>query len=223
MEFVGQVDGREVTVDKSEFELFGSNWGHGFFKAKFSDYTDDALNETADVSIGDAWLREYSADSDGNNIVIVRDETILDIVRNAVAEERLRMDRVDAEAVIRSQSGLIHHTRDEIGYRLAKRDKRAEWRPRKRVPAGDRLPLLRRLVQDTREEIAERSHVYYEEAVSRGDWNYFESMMEPYVRRYKRLYLLLALQNRELTLGRIVRQIHGRVSRHRSRRRKATF
>lgn len=213
MEMVGNVDGRQVTIDRNEFQLFGSNWGHGFFKAKFSDFTDDALNETADVSVGDAWLPEYVNDSSGNNIVIIRNEVILDLVQKGIADGRLRFDEVTPNSVIRSQSGLIHHTRDEIGYRLAKRDKRAEWRPTKRIAATFALPLLRRAVQDTRQDIAELSHIHYEEAVARGDWTYFEKTMRPYVRRYERLYMLLALRNNDITPGRIVNEFVRRTAR----------
>lgn len=217
MEMVGNVDGQQVTISKSEFELFGSNWGHGFFKAKFSDFTDDSLNETADVSIGDAWLPEYVNDSDGSNVVIIRDEGILERVQKAIDERRLNFDRISAETVVRSQSGLIHHTRDEIGYRLARQDKRGEWRPTKRIVASIDLPFLRRAIQDTREIIANLSHIHYEEAVARDDWMYFENKMRPYVARYKRLYTLLALRNNEITFSRLSRQIIGRTARLRRR------
>ena len=217
MEMVGKVAGERVTIAKSEFELFGSNWGHGFFKAKFSDFTDDALNETADVSVGDAWLPEYVNDSDGNNIVIIRDEVILSLVRTAIEDGRLRFDRVDTGAVLKSQSGLIRHTRDEIGYRLAKSDKAGRWRPSKRLPANSRVPFLRRAVQDTREQIAELSHLFYQEALERDDWLHFERRMRPYVTRYHRLYALLALRNNELTPARIARQLIGRTAALRNR------
>ncbi|WP_165607518.1 Coenzyme F420 hydrogenase/dehydrogenase, beta subunit C-terminal domain [Mycolicibacterium monacense] len=212
MEMVGLKDGREVTISKKDYELFGSNWGHGFFKAKFSDFTDDALNETADIAIGDAWLEEYVNDPQGNNILIVRNEVILDLIEKGIAERRLKLDELTPAAIIRSQTGLLHHTRDELGYRLARCEKRAQWRPSKRLPADASLPILRRAVQDTRERISELSHVYYAQAVERGDWFYFEAKMRPFVRRYEWLYALQEIRKNAITPQRVMRVLRRRAA-----------
>ncbi|MFI5429466.1 Coenzyme F420 hydrogenase/dehydrogenase, beta subunit C-terminal domain [Aeromicrobium sp. UC242_57] len=101
----GLVGGEVVTLRRAQSELFGSNWGHGFFKAKFSDFTDDALNETADVAVGDAWLRDYDTDNLGNNVVIVRNPSIQAMVDDAVADGRLRFDAISVSTVLASQRG----------------------------------------------------------------------------------------------------------------------
>lgn len=45
-----------------------------FFKLNISDFADDVLNGTADVTLGDAWLPEYTKDYMENNILIMRNE-----------------------------------------------------------------------------------------------------------------------------------------------------
>ncbi len=195
-EFIGLVDGELVSITKNQSELFGSNWGHGFFKKKFSDYTDDAFNETADISLGDAWLPEYTKDSKGNNIVIVRNDEIASILKEAESDQRLCLDVACEGDIVSSQAGLVHHYKDEIGYRLNKRDVENKWRPRNRVEADGDLPLLRKWVQDVREDIATLSHKRYREAVAIGDFDHFKKSMRPYVFKYKVLYVFLGVQNK---------------------------
>lgn len=191
MEMTGLIDGDEVTIVKRQDELFGSDWGLGFFKAKFSDFTDDAFNETADVVVGDAWLPEYDGDPNGTNVVIVRDARIAEIVNAAIAEGRLSLEATVPEKVHRSQRGLVRHTRDEIGYRLARADAAGRWRPSKRYEAVGSTTRLRRRIQRSRTEMAEQSHIHYARAVELGDWEYFHARMTTLVRRHERLYAAL--------------------------------
>lgn len=190
-EFTGKINGEIQTIVKDQDELFVSNWGHGMFKSKLSDFTDDTFNETADISLGDAWLPEYTKDSKGNNVIIVRNETIAKILKDGIKAGELILDILPAERIIKSQSGLVHHTQDELPYRLSKKDKVRVWRPTKRFEASSNLPALRRFVQDIREEIAASSHVKYHEAVQKNDWSYFENSMRPLVNKYSLAYRAL--------------------------------
>ncbi|MCG3561936.1 DEAD/DEAH box helicase, partial [Klebsiella pneumoniae] len=58
------------------------------------DFTDDVMNETADITLGDAWLPEYTMDSEGNNIVIIRNPIIKRIVEKALTEGRIKLDEI---------------------------------------------------------------------------------------------------------------------------------
>ena len=79
----GTEDGNEVIKrTPSISKLYGTNWGHGFFKYKACDYCDDVVAETADVTIGDAWLPKYLDDSKGTNIIIVRHPLIQEIIES---------------------------------------------------------------------------------------------------------------------------------------------
>lgn len=188
-QFTGKIDGEEVTLSKTHAELFGEVWAYGFFKSKFSDFTDNVFNETADVVLGDAWLPEYNKDGMGNNIVIVRDPTIAKIIRDGIKSRVLKLDTVDAETIKRSQRGLIHHGQDEISYRLDQQRKKRRWTPSKRF-SGSELPLIRQHIQDVRYAMALSSHDYYQEALALGDWSYFRDKMKPMIARYKFLYAL---------------------------------
>lgn len=195
-EMTGIIDGKEVTITKRQEELFGSHWGHGFFKTKFSDFTDDTMNETADISLGDAWLPKYTKDSGGSNILIVRSEKILSILKDAEKNGKIKLDDLPVSDAIKSQAGLVHHTRDDLPYRLYKKDSKNEWRPKKRLAASNEIPFLRKVIQNLRQEIAEQSHINYKKAVELDDWSYFEKSMEPYLRKYKWVYVVVQLRRR---------------------------
>ena len=195
-EMTGIVNGKLVTITKGQAELFGSHWGYGFFKTKFSDFTDDTLNETADVSLGDAWLPKYTKDSLGNNILIVRNEIIASILEEGVKNKKIKLDTLSEREVLKSQLGLIHHTRDDLPYRLHKQDRSHKWRPKKRIQAANKASFLRKIVQNLREDMRDKSHIYYAEAVILDDWSYFEKKMKPVVLRYKVVYVFIQLKNR---------------------------
>lgn len=215
MEMTGLIDGEEVTIVKRQDELFGSDWGLGFFKAKFSDFTDDAFNETADVVVGDAWLPEYDGDPNGTNVVIVRDERIASLVKAGISTGRLSLSSVDADTIHRSQRGLVRHTREELGYRLARADWSGQWRPMKRYEDAGRPTLLRRMIQRSRSEMASQSHIHYARAVELGDWEHFRKKMTRHVRRHERLYEALRIrsvfQERGVVVG--LRSLAGRLLR----------
>lgn len=193
-EIHGRVDGQMISIEKTHSEFFVSNWSHGFFKPGMSDYTDDALNETADVALGDAWLPQYVGDSRGTNVMIVRNPVIQEIIAQGVKSGLVYVENLSTEEILRSQRGLVHHTQDEMGYRLHKKDVQGIWRPQKRIAASNDLPFLRKRVQDVREEIATTSHEAYLEAVHMGSWDHFVATMSPKVRRHAFLYKLVLLR-----------------------------
>ncbi|OJV98272.1 MAG: hypothetical protein BGO47_07740 [Microbacterium sp. 67-17] len=209
MAAVGARDGEPFEVLLSQEDLVGSDWGHGFFKAKFSDYTDDAFNETADVVFGDAWLPEYERDASGNNIVIVRNPDLQTIFEEGIAEGRLDLVSVDVQTIRRSQRGLINHTRGELPWRLDRAARLEGWAPSKRVAPSHSLPLLRRLVQRTRLEIAGRSHVTYARARDSGDMSIFIRSMRPLTWRYSLLYRAIFVSSTIKTRG--VRYVLGKL------------
>lgn len=188
MKFTGLVDSKKKTFIVRNNEPFVSSWAHGFFKARFSDFTDNSFNESADITFGDAWLEEYVGDPNGNNILIIRNPEVASIVKQGVDDGEVMVDKVDADTIIRSQQGLVHHTRDELPYRLHKEIQRHGWAPSKRVKPSDNLDEHRKKVQDARQNIAEKSHIYYKKAVELDDFDYFKKKMQPYVDEYKKLY-----------------------------------
>ncbi len=194
VEMTGSINGEIVSIIKPTKELIGHNWGQGFFKTKASDFTDDVMNETADITLGDAWLPDYMKDSKGNNVIIVRDPLIDELIKEGIQTDKLKLDIVDKETIFKSQAAHYRHTHDELAYRLYKKDKANEWRPKKRIEGSNSIPFLRRKVQDLREEISTNSHVIYKKAVEKDDINYFIVEMEKLSQKYNVLYKFMNIQ-----------------------------
>lgn len=215
VEITGLIDGKEVTVIKPAKELLGQNWGQGYFKTKASDFTDDVMNETADITLGDAWLPEYTKDSKGNNVIVVRNPVIDDLIKEGIRSGRLNLDIVDKETIFRSQAAHYRHTHDELAYRLYKMDKTNKWRPKKRIEGSNDIPLLRRKVQDLREEISTKSHIVYKKAVELDDLDYFKTEMGKLSKKYNQLYRLMAVQKKGISgvTKAIIRKVLKKISR----------
>ncbi|EOB2820169.1 Coenzyme F420 hydrogenase/dehydrogenase, beta subunit C-terminal domain [Vibrio vulnificus] len=192
----GYINSKLVTVIKPKSELDGQNWGLGYFKPLASDFTDDVFNETADIVVGDAWLPEYTADSGGNNIVIVRDKTIGRVLHDAIEKNKLCMLPVSVDKIFSSQSAHYRHTHDELVYRSLSQKKKSNWYPKNRVLEYSDISYLRGKVQKLRMDISEQSHVIYKEAVKRNDLNYFHKNMNNLNFKYKLVYYIMAMKNK---------------------------
>ena len=196
----GNHAGQPVTVTKPTAELFGGNWGHGFFKYKACDFCDDVVGETADISIGDAWLPEYEADAAGTNVIVVRSQALNALLTDAMAAERLHLETIPAAKVVASQAGGFRHRRDGLAYRLLLEDRAGRWRPAKRVQPSDRhLTRKLRSIYAQRYQLGQASHAAFATAKAQQQLGLFLQTMKPLVARYDQLYrrpLLLRILGR---------------------------
>jgi coenzyme F420 hydrogenase subunit beta len=185
----GERNGRAFTATKPTSELFGSNWGLGFFRYKACDFCDDVVAETADVSLGDAWLPEYESDGKGTNVIVVRSNTIALFLAKAKEAGRLHLEQISADKVAESQAGGFRHRREGLAYRLALEDTHGRWRPTKRVgPAIAHLSRKLRRIHQLRQEVRESSHVAFARARQQTDFGEFLRVMRPLTARYLRQY-----------------------------------
>lgn len=196
IEVTGWVNGKKETIIKEMKDLYGGDWGRGLFKVRASDFSDDVMNETADMTLGDAWLPEYTKDNKGNNIIIVRNSIIRDLVENGIKEKRLHLDRVTPTKIYQSQSSHYSHTQEELGYRLYKKQKSGEWVPKKRFDPSNDIPFLRKRVQDIREKICLKAPDLYEKAVKKDDFNQFRKSMIKYDFLNKLTYKFIRIQRK---------------------------
>lgn len=168
-------------------DLFGTNYGLGFFKYNACDYCDDVLAETADIAIGDAWLPEYI--NSGNNSIVVRNKKIFELIERGRAEGRLNLDSIDADEVAKSQDAGLRHRRQGLAYRLYLKDVAGLWRPRKRVSAGNKhLSEKLQKIYSFRILLAQESHEAYKVAVKSGNFSVFQKRMLPLITKYRALY-----------------------------------
>lgn len=176
-----------VTKLGSSKELFGTDYGMGFFKPKACDFCDDVTAELADVSIGDAWLPDHVHDPQGTSAVVVRSAAILELVERQRAAGRLRLQAVPAATIAKSQASSLRHRREGTRYRVERCSTLGTWSPPKRAFAVPPAPTHRRKLYDMREKIRDESHTAFRDALTRNEYRYFEEGMQPLVRRYRRL------------------------------------
>lgn len=177
----------EKIVLKPTKEIFGTNWGQGLFKYKACDYCDDVLAETADVTVGDAWLPEYVNSSLGTNVVVVRNPIINKIIKNANDANKLNLVSISAKKVALSQAGGLRHRREGLSYRLFLKDEIGEWRPKKRVVASNNINKKRKIVYKLRIKLSDESIKAYRKAEDRKDFNVFKRELEPLINTYNKV------------------------------------
>jgi coenzyme F420 hydrogenase subunit beta len=116
-------------------------WTNRWFTPRACSYCDDVFAECADVTCMDAWLPEYSRDSRGTSLVLVRSPAVREVLERG---QGVRLDPIPVERVVQSQAGVVVVKRQHLAYRLYL-DR--EGAPKKRVaPARPKNPLLRQEV-----------------------------------------------------------------------------
>lgn len=185
----GIVGTERKVVSAPTSSLFGTNWGHGFFKYKACDFCDDVLAETADIAVGDAWLPQYVKDSGGTSIAVVRTPFFSQLIDNGVASGDLVVDRISPDQVAASQDAGLRHRREGLAYRLAEASAKGEWVPPKRVaPDRQHLTQKKQRIYSLRAQLAELSHRAFLEAKTAGDFSVFVRKMSPLLAAYDALY-----------------------------------
>jgi coenzyme F420-reducing hydrogenase beta subunit len=156
--YTAQLTSREGDVRRKDWwHLVDGDWGSGFFQNSACNFCDDVVAETADISLGDAWVEPYSSDGRGTNVVIVRTAFLNRLLIEAADAGRLALRKVDAEFVAATQAAGFRQRREGLAYRLDY--KGAPLPLRKRVSSnGTPLQLRRRLVYRLRRSISVWSH-----------------------------------------------------------------
>jgi coenzyme F420 hydrogenase subunit beta len=160
-------------------------WTNRWFTPRACSYCDDVFAECADVTCMDAWLPEYSRDSRGTSLVLVRSQAMREMVERG---QGISLDPIPVERVIQSQAGVVAIKRQHLAYRMYL-DR--EGAPKKRVvPERPKNPFLRQEVV-----LKERMRV-----LSRDRWGAGE-------RDGKHLREAMGQDLRRLTAGRQISKI----------------
>lgn len=181
----GLKNGQRINGGKQVFDLYGTDWGLGFFKLKACDYCDDIAGEVADITLGDAWLPEDVKDWRGTNILVVRNEEIQNLLANAVTHNEVVLRDASKADFVKSQAANYRHRHDGLQIRLKNKDAISEWHPNKRISYSNQSHTTkRRMMIESREEIARLSHDIFHLAKSREDLNILYSGMRLDIIKY---------------------------------------
>jgi coenzyme F420 hydrogenase subunit beta len=176
-----------VSPPKTVQEIFGTNYGHGYFKYPACDFCDDVLAETADLSIGDAWLPQFL--EQGTTIIVSRSEEVTQMLDTAMLNSELNLVEISADEVAKSQDAGLRHRREGLSYRLYLKDKQNRWRPTKRVRSEKKhLTWRERKIHRLRMVLSAASFEYFKAAKVDENFAYFVEHMSPINKRYAQAY-----------------------------------
>lgn len=185
----GDVNGSIIHACKPSDELLGTNWGVGYFKYNACDYCDDVFAETADITLGDAWLPEYISDPQGTNIVVVRNPIIKDLISLGIARGDLKLKEMSTDDIALSQAGGLRHRRNGLAYRLYCTARQKKWHPPCRViPDAANWNIKLRIQQWLRTKSAPLTNIAFDESVTKDDLSIFVNKMKRVEKSYMAFY-----------------------------------
>jgi coenzyme F420 hydrogenase subunit beta len=153
-------------------------WTNRWFTPAACNYCDDIFAECADVACMDAWLPEYSSDSRGTSLVLVRSPTIRDIIEQG---QGIDLKPISIERVVQSQAGVVAVKREQLAYRLYLDDRRGRKAPVKRVAPAKPKNILLRQEFALKEKMQIMSHDRW--ATGLTDAEKFRDGMRPHLKR----------------------------------------
>jgi len=175
--FTAYTDDYEIREDSGN--VVGGKFNQGALMLPACNFCDDVVGETADLTIGDAWLPQFEIDSNGTNLLIVRNSQINELIKNAKSEDRLHLEALTEKDAVSAQSGGFRQRREGLSYRLKKIDKKGLWRPIKRVKAGEFImPPLRKLIYAMRFNVTVRSREDFKIALEKNDYTFYKKRMQ---------------------------------------------
>ncbi|PWR72770.1 Coenzyme F420 hydrogenase/dehydrogenase, beta subunit C-terminal domain [Methanospirillum lacunae] len=151
-------------------EAYLNRW----FTINACNYCDDIFAECADVTLMDAWLPEYSLDSKGTNLILIRSIKVKRLLEKGIMLKDINLDTIPIDMVIQSQKGLITIKRKYLAFRLYLNKKNGKKVVKKRVnPVRMKNPFLRNEVI-YKEQMRIISRTY-----KKGENDIFRDDMEP--------------------------------------------
>lgn len=159
----------------------GDMWGTGFFKSNACDFCEDVTSELADVSLGDAWLKPYVNEGDGNSIIISRHKLSSQILQEGQKSGELNIDDLSIENIKISQRGSYNHRQKGLVYRINKRKRKGLLTPPKRERNLQSINIPFKIVQFFRQRTRAKS-IY--------NWNHSENVKQFENKMKKELLLL---------------------------------
>lgn len=203
--------------DRPMSNIFGGNWGYGFFKYEACSYCDDVAAETADIAFGDAWISDFVKEPLGTNVVVVRNSRVGELLSDGANAGRIELHSLTAERVAESQAAGLRDRREGLAFRLAQLEASGAWFPKKRVAPSDNIPSRRKRIYELRQQIARTTHTAFAEARETGKEGIFEARVRPLTDAYDALYHPNILHKMCRLPGRVVMKIYretiGRLNR----------
>lgn len=172
-------------------------WVNRWFTPNACSFCDDVFAELADVTFMDAWLPEYSKDSKGTSLVVVRSPFVNDIVSDGINSSQINADTISIDKVIKSQAGVIDLKRTQLSYRLYLAQKNGLKTTSKRVEATRTIGNFARVEVEMKYDMQRLSKNYFNLNYQYNLFNIasFKNKMQPYLKKIKLQQLIKLAYN----------------------------
>ncbi len=129
----------ENAAHEITFNSYAKEWSFRLFTVPACNFCDDIFAETADAVFMDAWLPEFGQSDKGESLVIVRTQTLANLLSELPTVQPIKVDRV-----IESQLSVISNKRRSIVEHLKLGRRRGLTPPPKRTHLFQAPDLLER-------------------------------------------------------------------------------
>lgn len=170
-------------------------WANRYFTPNPCNFCDDVFAELADVCFLDAWLPGYKSDPKGHNIVLVRNEFLGKLCKDAAKNGNIEVIDMDISEVIKSQASVLQAKRQEMAQRLKLARKKGSTVPLKREHLCiGRLTLVQKFLVRLRYTISLKSP---------GMWRTSKKHLPTFKNRFRSYSMCLSLAKQGLRIERI--------------------
>lgn len=153
-------------------------WTNRWFTPNACNYCDDVFAECADVVCMDAWLPEYSRESEGTSLVLARSPQVRDIIERG---QGIHAEAILVQKLVQSQAGVVTIKRRQLAYRMYLNREKGINSLRKRVePERLKNPILQSevILKDRMQGLSKEYWIVYG-----GEKDHFRQVMHPYLIR----------------------------------------
>ncbi|SIS42636.1 Coenzyme F420-reducing hydrogenase, beta subunit [Zobellia uliginosa] len=184
--FTAYSDAQEIVEDSGN--VIGGKFNQGALMLEACDFCDDVVGETADITVGDAWLPQFEIDAQGTNMLIIRNKEINSLLEKCIEEKKVNLVNLTEEDAKYAQAGGFRQRREGLSYRLHKKDKSNKWRPEKRVAANSyKLSPLRKTIYTMRSDVTKVSRVSFHRALKTNNYSIYQRRMKSTLKRLRML------------------------------------
>jgi coenzyme F420-reducing hydrogenase beta subunit len=181
----------KLYYDSGVSEAFINKW----FTPNACNYCGDVYSEVADVTFMDAWLPEYTIDSNGTNLAITRSALAENIMGHGMKSKEIDARQIEVDRIIDSQRSVINTKKKQLSYRLFLDKRKAADYFSIRVKTDNEISLLNKREVVLRDAMQQRSKEAFLLCYSSAmlDVHKFRSIMLPFLKKLKRWQIVCGI------------------------------
>lgn len=140
--------------------MYSGSYNYGYFQYESCNYCDDIIGETADLSVGDAWLPEFVDRTTGMSLCVSRNTEISKILNSDCINYR----ELSPNDVLLAQQGGYRQRREGLAYRIKKYPKYGVKKREHLLPK--KIGKKRLKIYEARYQLSKSSHEIYKKSPS---------------------------------------------------------